>query len=948
LINFSADKEGSKFVFQEFSVTLFSSRRSIQAKTRINKTLSRHLISIPMKKLILLTAIFLLAPFILTAQWSTNPAVNNVICNLSGEQAIPKVACCTNGDTYIAFFSNETGNYDVRLQRLDVMGNPLWAANGILISSNPSMSWLTDWDMTADPAGYCVIAVMDIRNGNNNIYGYRIAPDGSFAWSANGVTLSNNMAFNAAPKVTTTLAGNAIFAWQADSVIIMQKIGPTGTFLWGTSGKTVAPSGASSSHSFSWPQLMAIGTDEFLMKYFEDTGSGLYPTRYIWVQKYDANGLGVWAAPAPVSLAGSITLWTQILSFINDNSDGCFIAWHDDRDGDTRSNSWVQHVSSTGTVTLGTNGTEVCNFNSNNHFYPYAVLPQGSTDVYVFWNEMNSLQTQFGIYGQKISSAGALQWGTTGTAFIPISSTDVTPLAAKPYTTDMVVFFDQYVGSTSQLLKAMRITPAGTFVWAGNSVNISSVVSAKVHTDITNLNNNQWILAWEDDRDAGVSNIYAQNLKPTGDLGPVGPLTYGNISGHVTLSGGTGNVTAVTVAAGTYNTHPDAGGNYTLTNVLTGTYTVNAMLAGYSTGTVTGVVVVENLTTPNVDFTLNYIPVTGFITGTVTLNGGSGNVTQVTVTAGTYTTNPNSSGIYSLEVPGGTYTVTGSLPGYSSGVVPGVTVINGQTTPNVNLTLNPVGSIQGQVTLNGGSGNVTQTIVAAGTYTSHPDSFGNYGMDVPIGTYNVTASLSGYETGLVANVVVNEGQATTGVNFTLEPILFSGTIEGMVTLNGGSGIVSQAIVRAGSYMTNPDVTGHYFLSVEAGSYDVVATLNNYAADTVFGVNVTIGQTTSGIDLILDPILGISRNTSSMAVTAIPNPTGPDGKFRFTISSPGSYNLEVIDLSGRIISAVRRSFDPGTREIMMNEFSLTVRGIYYFRISGNGVGSGCRFILNDTK
>jgi hypothetical protein len=895
------------------------------------------------KSIIILFTVFLISPVIVTAQWSTNPMVNNVICNLTGDQAIPKVACCTNGDTYVSYFSSESGNYNVRLQRLDVYGNILWAANGILISNNPSMSWLTDWDMNVDPAGHCLIAVMDMRNGNNNIYGYRIAPDGTFDWGSNGVTLSNNMSFNASPKVISTASGNAIFAWQADSVIIMQKVSPTGTLVWGAFGKTFAPSGASSSHQYTWPQLMPVGSDEFLMKYYEDTGSGLYPTRHLYVQKFDGSGNTVWTTPAPVSLAGAITLWTQILSFISDYNDGCYITWHDDRDGDQRSNSWVQHVSSTGSITLGTNGTEVCNNNAYNHFYPQAAFPQGSMDVYVFWNEMNALQSQWGIFGQKVSATGTLGWGTTGNAFIPLSTTDVYPLAAKPYSTDVVAFYEQYADASNQLLKAMRITPSGSYVWTGNSVNISSVVSQKVHEEVTNLNNNQWILAWEDNRDGGDFNIYAQNLKPDGGLGPVGPLTYGNIDGHITLVGGSGNMTSVIVQAGTYNTHPDATGHYTLTNVLTGTYTVQASLTGYTSASVPNVVVVTNLTTSNVDLTLNYIPTTGFITGTVTLSGGTGNVMQTLVTAGSYSTTPDAAGFYSMEVTGGTYVVTATLTNYTQGVVTGVNVTNGQTTSGVNFTLYPTGSIQGQVTLNGGSGDVTQTIVAAGSYSTHPDASGFYGMIVQEGTYTVTATLSGYEPGSVSNVVVAGGQTVLGVNFVLNPIQSAGTIEGTVTLVGGMGTVTNAIVHAGSYMTNPDINGHYSLIVDAGTYEVYATLPLYASDTAYSVIVTVGQTTSAVDLTLTAILSVTGLPEAGVIKIVPNPAGPGGKLQFTIPSEGGYVLQLFDQNGRMLVNYPHHFNPGNYELLLSGFPLRAAGDYYFRITGNNKEMGCRFI-----
>ena len=126
------------------------------------------------------------------AQWSTNPAVNNAICNLSGEQAIPKVATCPNGDTYIGFFSNEAGNYNVRLQRLDALGNILWAPNGILISANPQETWLTDWDMTCDAANHAILAFNDIRTGNTNVVAYRISPAGAFVWGDRKSTRLNS------------------------------------------------------------------------------------------------------------------------------------------------------------------------------------------------------------------------------------------------------------------------------------------------------------------------------------------------------------------------------------------------------------------------------------------------------------------------------------------------------------------------------------------------------------------------------------------------------------------------------------------------------------------------------------------------------------------------------------------------------------------------------------
>ncbi len=86
------------------------------------------------------------------------------------------------------------------------------------------------------------------------------------------------------------------------------------------------------------------------------------------------------------------------------------------------------------------------------------------------------------------------------------------------------------------------------------------------------------------------------------------------------------------------------------------------------------------------------------------------------------------------------------------------------------------GTIEGNVTLNGGSGNVEDVEVAAGSVTVHPDANGDYIISIIPGTYPVMAGLAGYETVVFEDVVVTEGNATTGIDFTLVPVVSSENI----------------------------------------------------------------------------------------------------------------------------------------------------------------------------
>jgi hypothetical protein len=786
----------------------------------------------------------LLLPYALFSQWSTNPAQNNLICGLTGEQAIPKVATCANGDTYIGYFSNESGNYNVRLQRLDAQGNIQWATNGILISNNPQDTWISDWDMTCDNANHCILTFSDLRSsGNVNVVAYRISPAGSFVWGANGILLSNNADMNYAPKVTCTSAGNAVVAWSNMDVIIMHKISPTGTLLWGPSGITL-----SSANRLTWPQLLPVGTDDVILKYFDDAGSTMYPTRHVFAQRYNTAGTPVWSSPAAISTAGGITSWTQIFDFINDGSDGFYISWHDDRDNNQRASVFVQHVNSSGVPQYTANGVELSSASSMNHFYPKLACPPGSTDVYILWNEMNYNQDQWGIYGQKVNAAGAIQWGATGMIFIPVSTTNVYPYELRSSPTDVVLFYEERFTGMNGAIKAMRISNTGSFVWSPSTRTMCSVVSEKGHPFVNEFQNNQWIASWEDNRN-GNADIYAQNIQLNGDMGPYNPL-YGTISGTIVLSGGSGNVTQVLVQAGTYTTNPDAAGHYSML-VQTGTYTVNASLAGYSPASQSNVVV-QNAQTTTVNLTLTHIPV-GTIEGTVTLTNGTGNVTQVVVHAGSYTTNPDSQGHYSLQIYPGTYNMIATLPAYTPDTVYGVVVADGQTVTNVNLSLSLAptnGLITGTVTLNGGTGNVVQTVVSAGGFNTNPNSGGFYTLDVPAGVYDVHATLTGYIPQMVPSVTVFVGQTTANINFALDTLGSSGTIQGHVTLTGGTADVTLTDVTAGGYSAHPDASGDYSLVVPAGTYSVTASNPYTTTETLTNVVVTAGLTTSGVDFTL--------------------------------------------------------------------------------------------------
>jgi Secretion system C-terminal sorting domain len=477
-----------------------------------------------MKRIILV--VFVLCLAMLQADWSEDPEFNNQFSNLTGDQTIPKIAQNPDGSSYIGWWSNATGNYNMRLQYIDADGNVVWEENGILVSDHTQMTWLTDWDMTIDHEGNAIMAFNDIREGEEqlDIFGYKISPDGDFVWGEDGINLSNG-GFNAAPKVTVTTNNDCIFAWADDISITARSISPTGEQNWET------PITINEPEASTWPQLMAADNDDnednFLMKYFVDSGPYWAPDRFVYIQKYDSNGNPVWDSPAVVSNASGISAWNQIFSWAPDGSGGAVIAWHDDRNSENISRAYAQHVTTAGTA-LFENGIQVGDHGANNQYYPQTIYQPLDENIYIYWEETDPGQNNSGILAQKINSDGELLYGNAGITISQIQATGGTIISLRPLSEDIVVSYSTYPWGNfnNERILTERVDPDGEIVWDETLI-VSDMQTAKLHTDTADIiyqdggfvPSGGFIVAW-----GSGDGIYAQRYNEDGSIGTPGPL----------------------------------------------------------------------------------------------------------------------------------------------------------------------------------------------------------------------------------------------------------------------------------------------------------------------------------------------------------------------------------------------------------------------------------------
>ena len=476
-----------------------------------------------MKKFLLIF-LFLLINYAF-AQWSTDPNQNLMICDVVGEQVLPKISLTSDGGCYIAWFDTRTGNYNVYLQRLDPAGNKMFTTDGLLISDNTSSSSIVDWDMMTDNSDNAVIAFSDIRSGGDfKVYAYLISPSGNFLWGANGVSLSTAADMQPNPRITQTSDGYYIIAWPSlstPSKVAVQKLDLSGNKLYGNDPMYIT---SGTAEQYTHPVPIPSDNGNYIIGFEGTTGSFPGLTVHLYAQKYSSAGAPQWGStPVTVTNAGGFPFY-EITNVISDGSNGIVFVWYDDRDMNNLYSTFVQRINASGSLLFAANGAEVSSLSSNHHLNPDVVINPSTNEIFAFWIEQNNTQSMAGLSGQKFSSTGSKLWGNNGITFKAMDSNTDLHMSAQIENGNSCVYYLEYIGATqNNLAKAFSVDGNGNFNWAGNIVTFSSVVSAKSRLVSDIYNNGVSVLAWSDGR-LDFGGIYAQNIQANGLFGGVVPV----------------------------------------------------------------------------------------------------------------------------------------------------------------------------------------------------------------------------------------------------------------------------------------------------------------------------------------------------------------------------------------------------------------------------------------
>lgn len=443
-----------------------------------------------------------LAPLVIFCRllfaWSGDPTLNNPVCTAANAQYSPQLISDGSHGAIITWYDLRGGSgFDIYAQRVNSGGTALWGANGAPVCTASGSQGSPE--IVSDGAGGAIIAFTDDRGG---ITAQRMSSDGSMQWSTDGVPISSSS--GAVPQLVSDSQGGAVITWQdyrsGNYDIYAQRVNASGVVQWTANGVAIC----TAANVQQYPQLVSDGSGGAIIVW-EDFRSGAKLD--IYAQRIDASGTTQWTAQGVgVCTATDNQDGPQLIS---DGSGGAIVTWQDYRSSVYR--VYAQRISSAGAAQWSADGIRVCTevFGQTSP----QLTGDGSGGAIIAWQDSRSAE---GVYAQRVSSAGALQWGNYGRAICTATNYQQSPQLVADGSGGAIITWQDLRGGMYDVY-TQKVNASGTAQWMADGVPVSTAVNGQLAAQIASDGSAGAIITWEDAR-TGTRDIYASHITSAGAL----------------------------------------------------------------------------------------------------------------------------------------------------------------------------------------------------------------------------------------------------------------------------------------------------------------------------------------------------------------------------------------------------------------------------------------------
>ena len=467
-----------------------------------------------------------LSPHPATAAWPTSPLVNLPVCTAASVQWRPTLAPDggapggAGSGVIIAWMDYRNGDSDIYAQRISADGFPKWTADGVAICT--ATGYQSYPIIVPDGAGGAIITWTDGRLGeeNNDIYAQRVSGEGVPQWTANGVPVCTANGVQAAPDLLPDGSGGALIAWHDERSVLLvtndiyaQRISAAGVPQWTANGVALCTAIGNQGA----PRIAPDGAGGAIVAWPDKRSGSGYGTSDIYAQRISAAGAVQWVANGVAVCSAVLDQSSPVI--VSDGAGGAIIAWVDLR-VEGYADIYAQRVSGAGAPLWTADGVSVVDATGTQSWLD--MVSDDAGGAIVTWSDFRG-GDHSDIYAQRMSGAGVAQWTADGVALCTATDDQSVPrivsdggAPGEGGSGAIVTWFDYR--TDGQDIYAQRIGANGRPMWTANGVAVCTDSTNQAWPTIVSDGEAGAIITWEDGRGSAGS-IYAQRVLSNGLLG---------------------------------------------------------------------------------------------------------------------------------------------------------------------------------------------------------------------------------------------------------------------------------------------------------------------------------------------------------------------------------------------------------------------------------------------
>ena len=319
------------------------------------------------------------------------------VCAVANAQNSPCIATDGAGGAIIIWQDFRTNYADLYAQRINKNGESLWAKDGVLVCGTSGAQSAPV--VVVDGVGGVIVVWQDFRRTYADIYAQRVDGSGKTAWERSGVALCNAPGHESFPVITGNGAEGAIVAWvdtrNGNNDVFAQQVDGNGTVQWLTNGISVC----TVSGNQNYPVMVSDGAGGAILAWW-DMRSGDFN---IYAQRIDLTGNALWVKDG---LAVCVEANIQNCAYISsDGSGGAIISWNDNRV--SAFDVYVQRIDPKGLAKWNNNGVAVSTA-FDTQCFPVTINDGTGGAIIVWQDSRDSDKSYWDVYAQKINGQGSL------------------------------------------------------------------------------------------------------------------------------------------------------------------------------------------------------------------------------------------------------------------------------------------------------------------------------------------------------------------------------------------------------------------------------------------------------------------------------------------------------------------------------------------------------------